>query len=176
MLGDYRNWPEAIGQSLDAAFSALASRFGEDISAWRWDAFHRLHWRHNLGRDAALADALNVPILPVGGDGTTLFCTTADEHGMVSAGVSFRQILDLSDLNAAQVCIPPGNSGQPGSPHYSDNVERWLKVEYHPLYIDWGDIAANAEATLRLCLTPESTVQRSTVREYAPAMGSWATY
>ena len=49
-----------------------------------------------------------------------------------------------------QICIPPGNSGQPGSPHYADQVERWLNVEYHPLYTQWKDIEASAEQTLDL--------------------------
>ena len=64
--------------------------------------------------------------------------------------MSFRQSYDLRDLNTARICIPPGNSGQPGSAHYGDNIERWRDVEYHPLYVDWDDIDANAEATLTL--------------------------
>ena len=48
------------------------------------------------------------------------------------------------------IVIPPGNSGQPGSPHYADNVERWRNVEYHPLFVDWQDIEANAESELNL--------------------------
>ena len=59
-------------------------------------------------------------------------------------------MIDLADLNGMQICIPPGNSGQPGSPHYADNVERWLNVEYHPLYTQWEDIEASAEQTLEL--------------------------
>jgi acyl-homoserine lactone acylase PvdQ len=52
--------------------------------------------------------------------------------------------------------MPPGNSGQPGSAHYADNVERWVGLEYHPLYIEWGDIEANAEAEMRLRPAMES--------------------
>ena len=65
-------------------------------------------------------------------------------------GVAYRQIFDLSDLNAAQICVPPGNSGQPGSTHYGDNLERWRTVQYHPLYVEWADIDANAESRLEL--------------------------
>ncbi len=91
--------------------------------------------------------------MPVGGDSNTPFAASADGSGRVTAGVSYRQIFDMADLNAAQICVPPGNSGQPGSPHYDDNIERWRDVEYHPLYIDWDDIEANAEA--QLTLVPE---------------------
>lgn len=143
-------WGEALAASLDAASATLSERFGDDTSTWRWDAVHRVRWRHNLGRDGELANVLNAPTIPIGSDGTAPFATAADRDGYVMAGVSYRQIFDMSDLNAAQVCIPPGNSGQPGSPHYLDNLERWRKVEYHPLLIEWADIEANAESHLQL--------------------------
>jgi penicillin amidase len=84
------------------------------------------------------------------GDRNTVWNAGTPVGGAGVHGVSYRQVLDMGDLNAAQIVIPPGNSGQPGSPHYSDNIERWLNVEYHPLFVEWGDIEANAEAELRL--------------------------
>jgi penicillin amidase len=107
-------------------------------------------WRHNLGRDAELAPIFNLPDTPVGGDGATLWATQARYGRASDHGVSYRQVFDLSDLNAARVLMPPGNSGQPGSPHYGDNVGRWLALDYHPLYVEWPDIEANAEAELEL--------------------------
>jgi penicillin amidase len=154
MLPDGAGWPQLIGGAIEEAAAALVSTFGDDASRWRWDARHVMRWRHNLGRQPELADALNLPPVGVGGDGTTPFATTSDSDATVMAGVSYRQILDLADLNGAQICIPPGNSGQPGSPHYADNIDRWRTVEYHPLFIDWGDIEANAEARQELVPVP----------------------
>ena len=150
MLPPGMSWGVLIGESIEAAASFLGEHYGSDPGAWRWDKRHVMHWRHNLGRQAELAEALNLEAVGVGGDGTTVFATTSDHDKSVMAGVSYRQIFDLSDLNAAQICIPPGNSGQPGSAHYSDNIERWRDVEYHPLFIDWADIDANAEGRLEL--------------------------
>ena len=149
MLMGETNWDSAISVALEEAAAALVARFGADQTVWRWDAAHVTPWRHNLGRDAAYAH-LNLPDVPVGGDASTPFATVADREGTVIHGVSYRQIFDLADLNAAQICVPPGNSGQPGSPHYGDNLERWRQVEYHPLYVEWDDIEANAEAHLKL--------------------------
>ena len=113
-------------------------------------AIHFAAWRHNLGRDPEHAETLNAGEVPVGGHADTVFSTMV-EHGAVSThGVSYRQVIDLAEVNAMQICIPPGNSGQPGSPHYADNLERWRTVEYHPLFVDWSDIEANAEARLEL--------------------------
>ncbi len=153
-LGEDANWDEAVDRALQAAAEALEARYGKDTAGWRWGSAHTIHWRHNLGRDDQLAAALNLPPLPVGGDANTPFNTSAERDGKVAVGVSYRQVFDLADLNAARICIPPGNSGQPGSPHYADNVERWRDVEYHPLYIKWDDIEANAEARLVLSGAP----------------------
>ncbi len=150
MLVQDTSWDEAIANALDDAATRLEARFGADTATWRWDAAHEVRWRHNLGRGNELASVLNLAPVPVGGDATTPFNSAADRDGSVAIGVSYRQVLDMADLNAARICIPPGNSGQPGSPHYADNVERWRNVEYHPLYIDWSDIDGNSEARLRL--------------------------
>jgi penicillin amidase len=109
-----------------------------------------MSWRHNLGRDEELAEVFNLPDIEVGGDATTVFNTSSAAGITGNSGVSFRQIFDMRDLNAARICIPPGNSGQPGSPHYGDHVQRWRDVEYHPLFVEWADIEANAEGELRL--------------------------
>ncbi|OAI41042.1 hypothetical protein AYO38_04790 [bacterium SCGC AG-212-C10] len=149
MLPQGSTWQGLIGAALDEAGVALEARFGPDTSAWRWDAAHQLRLRHNLGRDPQHAD-LNLPPIPAPGDATTVFNTVAEHGGGVGLGVSYRQIFDLSDLNAAQICVVPGQSGDPASPHYADGIERWRNVEYHPLYINWDDIRANQESELVL--------------------------
>jgi penicillin amidase len=94
--------------------------------------------------------------IPAGGDAFTLYCTHAGYRAAGTAGVSYRQILDLADLNEAQICIPPGNSGQPGSVHYGDNIGRWLDCEYHPLFIEGKDIESHKEAELVLIRAGDS--------------------
>jgi penicillin G amidase len=156
MLVDDPSWDAAIEAALAEAARSLREKLGADRSRWRWGDFHWMTWRHNLGRSPELAAVVNLPDTPVGGDGATLWATQARFGRGSDHGVSYRQILDMRDLNAARIVIPPGNSGQPGSPHYGDNVPRWLALEYHPLYVDWDDIERNAEAELRL-RTDETT-------------------
>ncbi|MBI5948681.1 MAG: penicillin acylase family protein [Chloroflexi bacterium] len=154
LLVEDATWDEAVDRALDEAAGTLEALYGKDPAGWRWGAAHAIHWRHNLGRDEALAPILNLAPMPVGGDGNSPFNTYAERDGKVAVGVSYRQVFDLADLNAARICVPPGNSGQPGSPHYADNVDRWRQVEYHPLFINWDDIEANAEARLVLSASP----------------------
>ncbi len=148
--GGFATWEAAIARALAQAAGVLRGKFGEDTDRWRWGAAHWMTWRHNLGRDAEQAAILNLPDTEVGGDGATLWATQARYGRGSDHGVSYRQIFDLTDLNAARIVIPPGNSGRPGSPHYGDNISRWRDLEYHPLYIHWADIEANAEGEYRL--------------------------
>lgn len=150
MLGELESWDAAIEQALAQAALRLRERFGPDPTSWRWGDAHWMTWRHNLGRNAELGAIFNLPNTEVGGDGATLWATQARYGRGSDHGVSYRQILDLRDLNAARIVIPPGNSGQPGSPHYADNLERWRTLQYHPLFTAWPDIEANAESELRL--------------------------
>ena len=149
-LGGIPSWDAAIEQALARTAMTLRSRHGEDTTKWQWGDAHWMTWRHNLGRDPELAKVFNLPDTPVGGDGATVWATQARYGKGSDHGVSYRQIIDMRDPNSMQIVIPPGNSGQPGSPHFADNVQRWLNVEYHPLYVNWADIEANAEGTLEL--------------------------
>ncbi len=149
-LGDAPGWDAAIEAAMASAMRSLRERFGADTSRWRFGDAHWMTWRHNLGRDRELGEVFNLPDTPVGGDGATVWATQARFGRGSDHGVSYRQIIDMRDPNAMQIVIPPGNSGQPGSPHYGDNVQRWLDIEYHPLFVNWADIEANAEAELTL--------------------------
>jgi penicillin amidase len=153
MLGELDSWQAAGERALAETAARLRERHGEDPSRWRWGAEHQMAWRHNLGRDRSLAGVFNLEAMEVAGDGFTPYNTMTQYGAASDHGVSYRQVFDMRDLNAARICIPPGNSGQPGSPHYADNLERWRDVEYHPLYVEWADIEANAEGTLTLLPT-----------------------
>ncbi|MDA0352505.1 MAG: penicillin acylase family protein [Chloroflexi bacterium] len=150
MLGAFPSWDAAMEQALVEAADALTERQGADPQAWRWAPEHQIEWSHNLGRDPELKPIFDLEPLPMQGDRNTIWNAGTPVGGAGVHGVSYRQVLDMGDLNGARIVIPPGNSGQPGSAHYADNIDRWLNGEYHPLFVEWADIEANAEAELRL--------------------------
>jgi penicillin amidase len=150
MLGEFDSWDAAIEQALVETSEELSERQGNDPARWRWSSEHKMVWQHNLGRDPELTDTFNLPPLEMLGDRTTVWNAGTPVGATGMHGVTYRQILDVGDLNAARICIPPGNSGQPGSPHYGDHVDDWLNVTYHPMFVDWSDITKNTEAELRL--------------------------
>ena len=136
--------------ALAEAGRVLRETYGTDMGAWRYGDAHKILWKHNLGRDPEGAALFNVGEIETGGDDHTPNNASSIYGRPGDHGTSFRQIFDLQNLNGARVCIPPGNSGRPGSPHYMDHLERWRDVEYFPLYVEWEDIEANAEGTLEL--------------------------
>ncbi|MDA0269547.1 MAG: penicillin acylase family protein [Chloroflexi bacterium] len=150
MLMGAASWNVAIAEAMAEASRVIVERHGGDPAVWRWGAEHQVLWAHNLGRDEALAATVNLGLYEAGGDGMTPFATQTERGAASTHGVTYRQIIDLADLNGMKICIPPGNSGQPGSPHYADQLEHWLNVEYHPLYTRWADILASAEHSLEL--------------------------
>ena len=67
-------------------------------------------------------------------------------------GASYREILDTSDWDQSVAVNTPGQSGQPGSPHYSDLMPLWDAGRYFPLL--YSRKAVEAETTERLVLEP----------------------
>ena len=63
---------------------------------------------------------------------------------------SWRQIVDLAELDASVGTHTTGQSGHPASPHWSDLVPLWGAGEYHPLPFTRPAVEAAAEATLTL--------------------------
>jgi penicillin amidase len=48
-------------------------------------------------------------------------------------GVSYRQVIDLSDWDASRVMHTTGQSGHPASPHYDDLLPRWSGGQLIPM-------------------------------------------
>jgi len=148
-----RSWPEVIEQSLVEAVAGLRRQLGEDMSRWTWGRVHYAPFEHVLGRVRALQLLFNRGPVPVGGDMNTVAQASyvgSRPFVVHSYTVSYRQIIDLSDLNRSVAILPGGQSGHPASRHYSDMIDAWRRVEYHPMLFDRGEIERQAEGRLTL--------------------------
>ena len=56
-----------------------------------------------------------------------------DEKFRQTSGASYRHLFDLADWDRGLATSTPGQSGQPGSPHYADLLPLWADGEYFPL-------------------------------------------
>ena len=107
------------------AVGELAKRLGPDISNWKWGRVHRLDAEHAMG---SVLPWLNYPRLPLSGWSD---CVNNLWGLRVRGGPSWRQIVVFGGRNWC--VIPGGQSGNPFSPHYMDQLELWAKGEYKPM-------------------------------------------
>ena len=74
-------------------------------------------------------------------------------NGFVAAvGATYREIIDMNDLDASVATNVPGESGQPESPFYKNLVERYGRAEYFPMV--FSRPAVERAAAHRLSLVP----------------------
>lgn len=118
--------------SLQQAVAFLQARFGDLIGDWQWGRLHQLTLGHVFGEREPLQYIFNVGPFPLGGSPNTVnkaeysFFTPYDSK----AGSSVRMIVDLASPDARLQVLPGGQSGQPFSEHYKDQVPLWLKGQY----------------------------------------------
>ena len=87
------------------------------------------------------------------GDGFTVCATTyAGNNYEQTHGASFREVLDVGNWDDSKGINVPGESAQPGSPHYGDLLPLWLEGHYFPLL--YSRPAVEKAATDRLLLEP----------------------
>jgi penicillin amidase len=135
----------------DAA-AAFESRFGRSRP---WGEVHVARFTHPLSAGgAALGLLFDRGPVPVAGDGFTV--NRASYHRLspfaVWEVVSWRQILDVGNWDAARVVLPGGQSGHPWSPHYFDQNELWRRGQYRAQ--PFSRAAVEAARTRRLMLVP----------------------
>lgn len=170
-LGREQARDHALLSSLKGALDLLASdefapAFGgsTDQNEYRWGKLHRIVFDHPLG------GPFSVP--PAGG----FQHLAADLHGVARAGGyeavdasrhsaradglddfmfgsgpnrRFVGVLDPAGIEAHEI-LPGGQSGVLGSPHYADQLGRWLTNDYHRLLLAPEEVGAAAVEVLEL--------------------------
>jgi penicillin amidase len=140
--------------SLAVAVADVSKRLGTtDSSQWRWGKLHKAEFRHPL-RDVVTdgtRQQLDVGQWPIGGSAVTPMATSYRPTDFaLTAGASFRMVLDVGNWDASRVVNTPGQSGDPASPHYRDLAPLWVKGEYFPLVYTRAAVEQQTVQRLRL--------------------------
>jgi penicillin amidase len=143
---------ELLVDTLQSARKDLAKLLGPEASQWSWGNLHKVHFRHALDQQPGARDLLDLGPLSRPGDEYTVNATSYGDSWEQLEGASYREILDTSDWDQSVAVNTPGQSGQPGSPHYSDLMPLWDSGRYFPLL--YSRKAVEAETTDRLVLEP----------------------
>jgi penicillin amidase len=123
-----------LRETFARAVKKVRARLGDDPSRWAWGQLHTVTFRHPLATlRPAYATAFNLGPVPRPGDGLTPNATSYNAQFEQISGASYRQIFDLADWDRGLATSTPGQSGQPGSPHYADLLPLWAEGKYFPL-------------------------------------------
>jgi penicillin amidase len=148
------------------AVAYLISQQGNDPTAWRWGKLHSLHLSHFFGAKKAIGSFVNLEADMVGGGLDSVWKSHFDlgnpeKPFAAMAGPVYRMVVDLGDIKNGLWVIETGVSGWPGSPHYGDQHELWLRGEYLQMTQDWTAIKESAKAVLQL--SPAEPIQVESV-------------
>ncbi|MBT8238036.1 MAG: penicillin acylase family protein [Croceitalea sp.] len=125
-----------LTEAFENAIQYLNETLGDDINMWQYgqEKFKHSYISHPLGGlvSEKLKEKLNLGPLPRGGNGYTPGSTGSNNRQ--SSGATFRMIVDTGDWDTAIGTNGPGQSGDPGSPFYSNLFESWANDEYFPVF------------------------------------------
>jgi penicillin amidase len=114
-----------------------------------WGARHRVTFAHPLGITTLARERFSVgPIAAPGYAETVASIPLASRDR--SIGPSFRAVMDAGNWDRSVAVNAPGQSGNPGSRHYRDQVNAWSTGEYVPLAFSDEAVQRSVEATLTL--------------------------
>ncbi|HAY77697.1 MAG TPA: acylase [Gemmatimonadetes bacterium] len=137
-------------QSLAAATSLLTTEFGD----WKipWGEINRFQ---RINGDIQQPFSDSEPSIPVGfhsgrwgslaSFGARRYPGTARRYG--TSGNSFVAVVEFGERVTALAVTAGGESGDPNSPHFNDQAERYATGALRPVYFYPEDISANAEET-----------------------------
>jgi penicillin amidase len=144
--------PEIVLASYRRALQFLHAQLGDLMIDWQWGKIHQLILEHALGKQRPFDQLFNAGPFPCGGSSDTI---NKGEYRLpdpfaVDAGPSVRRIVDLSKPEVAWSVIPGGQSGQPFSAHYKDQVELWRQGKYRQISLRRDEISAASKNILVL--------------------------
>ena len=123
------------------ARAAMTKQLGADESQWKWGRYQQMRFPHPLAGVPLVGQQFLIAPLPQNG-------STASVN--VGRGVSMRLIADTSNWDHTRQGIPLGESGNPSSPHWKDQLEDWLGAAPRTFPFTEAAVAKAAKQTLVL--------------------------
>ena len=149
-------WDEMIRESLRVSNRYLIRRVGADPGEWAWGRVRPLRFKHPLGARRALRRLYDLGPMPHGGDANTINPAPVDPLDPLGnpdfAVASLRMVVDVGAWEHSRFALPGGQSGNPFSPHYSDQLPLWQRGDGLTIAQSEAEIARVTRQTL--VLTP----------------------
>ena len=151
-----RPWEDEIAAAVEAAVRTLTTLKGEDTAGWAWGKVRPVEIKHPVGEQKPMNKIFNLGPFPWGGDSNTIAQTSVDpmeatnDPGFIA---SLRFVADVGNWDACEWIIPAGQSGNPLSPHYEDQLPLWR--EGRGITIAWTPEAVAGATVRTLKLVPK---------------------
>lgn len=143
----YKTYDELLVAAGDRAVAVLAEISNKSqVDDWGWKRFDALDMVHPLGRTGPLKTFLSITGKPQ--SGTAYSPRAATKHH----GPAMRFVANLGNWDDSIMLIPGGQSGQPGSAHYTDQFAYWY--EGRTIYQPFSDAAEASSRKHTLTLKP----------------------
>lgn len=139
--------------SLAEAYKKLELSQGMDPKNWRWGNLQKTLFAHPFSKilDSASRTQFDVGPMARGGSANTVNQSSYRLSDFIQInGPSFRVVIDVGNWDNSRAINAPGQSGDPGNPHYRDLAEQWAKGEYFPLLYSRSAVEANTQQRFEL--------------------------
>jgi penicillin amidase len=150
-------WPHVVADALETVQRQLTERYRPSPARWAWGEVRPLRFLHPAGARPPLGKVFNHGPLPGGGDSETIaqagVCLD-DPTANTFFTPGLRMVVDVGNWQDCRWALPGGQSGNPASPHYDDQLRRYQNAEGIPLPWTPHDIASATKHTLHLQPVP----------------------
>ncbi len=146
------NLDDIVLRSFKDGIKELSGSYGNDITAWQWEAIQKISLTHPLGTVKILDRIFNFnsDVYGVGGSSHTVCPYTYDEDFRVTDGASERHIYNTADWDESYTVIPTGASGIPASEFYLSQTKTYVEGKFYRDVFSEGAVKAAAKYTLKL--------------------------
>ncbi|BCL36141.1 penicillin amidase [Nostoc sp. MS1] len=155
---EVENRDQIFRQAFTKTVDELERLQGKNHQSWNWGNLHTITFRNaTFGKSgvAPIEALFNRGSFTTTGNGETINANRwrANKSFEVTDIPSLRMIVDLNNLDNSIAIHAPGQSGHAFHQHYTDMIDPWRKLEYHPML--WSQQTVTANTTGKLQLIPE---------------------
>ena len=150
-----RGWEAEIADALSTVVARLVETRGSDPANWSWGNVRPLTLLHPVGARKPLDGVFNLGPFPWGGDANTISQAAVsflDPEANSPFIASMRMVVEVGEWDSNRFVLPGGQSGNPMSPNYSDQLD--LYREGGAISIAWSAGARSSAVTKFLELRP----------------------
>jgi penicillin amidase len=147
------SWDAEIIAAVGVAAAKLEDLRGPDVAEWAWGDVRPLTFKHPVGEKKPMDKVFNLGPFPWGGDANTIgqaAVSFLDPTANSPFVASMRMAVDVGKWDNNRFILPGGQSGNPMSPHYDDQLD--LYREGGAISIAWSSkmLAAAVVDTLEI--------------------------